>query len=318
MKHILATIACLLSFSAAAASDDYPTKVITIVSPFGPGTASDTVIRALAQRLAPVLKVPVIVDNRPGANGMIATARAAKAAPDGYSLILTTGTTVSQNPWLFKDIQYDPLRDFAGIAVLGGFPLSVIVAANSPYQTIEELLKAIKSSDSGITYATAYGMQTVCGEMLGKQANGKVLAIPHKSTPLAVLDVLAGRIAFACGETATTLSLIQNRTLHALAVLDPAGSRYLPAVPTIQKTNPDFPKMQSWIGLAGPAGLPKDKIQLLSDAIYKIAADPSFTDSLSVIGYEPTPMNAAQTTQFMKDDNLRWKGLIQQVRIQPQ
>ena len=214
MKRIFAAVAFMISAFVHAASP-YPEKSITIVNPFGAGTASDTVIRALGNRLGSALNVPVVVENRPGANGIVGTLRGVRAPNDGYTIFVTTGTTVSQNPWLFKDINYDPMTDFVGIAVLGGFPLSIVVPPQSPYRDFKELMQAIHTSTQGITYATAYGMQTVCGELLGKAAKGKVLGIPYKSTPPAVLDVTAGRVAFACGETATTLSALRPDTAGA-------------------------------------------------------------------------------------------------------
>ncbi|WP_033451485.1 tripartite tricarboxylate transporter substrate-binding protein, partial [Bordetella pertussis] len=137
-------------------------------------------------------------------------------------------------------------------------------------------------------------------------------------TPPAVLDVTAGRVAFACGETATTLSALQGRTLRALAVINPGGSKYIPGVPSVQESLPDFPIMQSWIGLAAPRGIDSKKVELLSREIYKIASDPAFADSLSGLGYASTPMDAAATAQFMKSDFSRWRDLIKHVGIQPQ
>ncbi|WP_019248064.1 Bug family tripartite tricarboxylate transporter substrate binding protein, partial [Bordetella pertussis] len=317
MKRIFAAVAFMISAFVHAASP-YPEKSITIVNPFGAGTASDTVIRALGNRLGSALNVPVVVENRPGANGIVGTLRGVRAPNDGYTIFVTTGTTVSQNSWLFKDINYDPMTDFVGIAVLGGFPLSIVVPPQSPYRDFKELMQAIHTSTQGITYATAYGMQTVCGELLGKAAKGKVLGIPYKSTPPAVLDVTAGRVAFACGETATTLSALQGRTLRALAVINPGGSKYIPGVPSVQESLPDFPIMQSWIGLAAPRGIDSKKVELLSREIYKIASDPAFADSLSGLGYASTPMDAAATAQFMKSDFSRWRDLIKHVGIQPQ
>lgn len=316
MRKLIAVILFLMSAIACAATS-YPDKPITIINPFGAGTASDTVIRAMANRLGPILNVPIIVENRPGANGIVGTAKGIRAPADGYTIFVTTGTTASQNPWLFKDIHYDPLSDFVGIAVLGGFPLSIVVPPDSPYRTFDDLMRAIRESSKGITYATAYGMQTVCGELLGKVAQGKVLGIPYKSTPPAILDVISGRVAFICGETATTLSALQSHTLRAIAVLNPSGSKYIPGVPPIQNTMPSFPAMQSWIGLAGPRGIDKQKVQLLSRAIYEIAAAPAFAESLSALGYAATPMRADATVEFMKGDFSRWEGLIKQVGIEP-
>lgn len=318
MKQALFSLFAAISMCCGTALAAYPDKPVTIVVPFAAGSATDNIARALASRLSPKLQVPVVVVNRPGANGLIGTAFGAKSDNDGYTLTAVTGTTVAQNPWMFKNLNYDPLADFQSIGLLGGFALAIVVQENSPYQTYDDLLKGIREKRGSLSYATSYGMQTVCGETVKEGSGEDVLSIPYKSSPQSIVDLIGGNLTFVCADLATALGAINSKQIRALTVLVPEGSRYLPGVKPIQESNPDFPTMQSWVGLAAPQGIAPDRLQVLSKAVYAAAQEPELAKSLSAVGFEPKPMNAADFSVFMKDEHQRWKKLIQQAGIEPQ
>ncbi|HEY0295448.1 MAG TPA: tripartite tricarboxylate transporter substrate binding protein [Bordetella sp.] len=307
-------LACYQSVASAA----YPEHAITIVVPFAAGSATDNIVRALASKLSPKLNVPIIVEDRAGANGIIGTSHGAKAEHDGYTLTAITGTTIAQNPWMFKDMSYDPLKDFQAVGRLGGFTLAIVVKADSPYHSYSELLSDIRQGKNNVSYATSYGMQTVCGEMVGRDAGGKVLSVPYKSSPQSMVDLMGGMVTFVCADLATSLSGLNGKTIKALTVLMPEGSRYLPDVVPVQKSWPKFPAMQSWVGIAAPTGIPQDRLKILSDAVYSVALDPDFAKSLAAVGFASTPMDAQKFTAYMHDEYSRWKMLIQQAGIVPQ
>jgi tripartite-type tricarboxylate transporter receptor subunit TctC len=311
---ILACLACLQGNANAA----YPDKPITIIVPFAAGSATDNIVRALAAKLSPKLNTSVIVEDRAGANGIIGTSHGAKMERDGYTLTAITGTTIAQNPWMFKTLNYDPLKDFQAVGRLGGFSLAVVVKADSPYNTYDDLLNAIRQGKGNVSYATSYGMQTVCGELVGREAGGKLLSVPYKSSPQSMVDLMSGTVTFICADLATSLSGLNGKSIKALTVLMPDGSRYLPDVASIQKARPDFPAMQSWVGIAAPTGIPADRLKLLSDAVYAVALDPDFANSLSAVGFESTPMDSKQFMGFMTTEYARWKTLIQQAGIVPE
>ncbi|MGU3495883.1 Bug family tripartite tricarboxylate transporter substrate binding protein [Xanthobacteraceae bacterium A53D] len=317
MKHLVYLILGLLICWQGPAWATYPDRPITLIVPFAAGSATDNITRALASRLSSKLGVAVVVDNRPGANGIIGTTNGAKAVNDGYTLVAVTGTTIAQNPWMFKRLSYDPLVDFEPIARLGGFTLAILVRADSPYNTYDDLIQAIKAK-ADISYATSYGMQTVCGQTVGRDAGGEVLSVPYKSSPQSILDLMGGTFTFVCSDLATGLgSVISNKT-KALAVLMPEGSRYLPNVSPVQKTWPSFPPLQSWVGVVVPKGVAPDRMKILSDAINEVAKTPEFAQSLESVGFEPKPMEAVPFGAYMKEEHQRWKGLIEQAGIEPQ
>lgn len=311
-KLVFWMLGSLVVCQAAAAA--YPDRPITIVVPFATGSATDNIVRALSNKLSPLLNTPVVVENRAGANGAIGTQRGATAEPDGYTLTAVTGTTIAQNPWMFKRLNYDPLKDFQAVGRLGGFTLAIVVKGDSPYDTYDDLLKGIRGGKN-VSYATSYGMQTVCGETVRHDAGGDLLAVPYKSSPQSMVDLMGGMVTFVCADLATSLGSLNNKSVKALAVLMPEGSRYLPGVVSIQKTHPDFPQMQSWVGIAAPAGIPADRLKLLSDAVHTVALDPEFAESLSAVGFEPTAMDAQSFTDYMKQEYDRWKTLIEKAGI---
>lgn len=311
---ILGGLVCWQSAACAA----YPDKPITLIVPFAAGSATDNIARAFAAKLSPKLHVPVVVENKAGANGIIGTVDGAKARPDGYTLEMLTGTTVAQNPWMFKRLPYDPLKDFRAIGLLGGFSLAIVVRGNSPYNTYDDLLKAVHGGKSNISYATAYGMQTVCGETVAHDAGGEVLSIPYKASPQAIVDLMGGTVTFICADLATGLSGITSKKIKALTVLVPKGSPYLPGVKPIQESWPNFPTMQSWVGIAAPKGIASDRLKILSDASFAVAQMPEFAQSLAAVGFEPNPMDAASFSNYMKDQYQEWKTLIQKAGIKPQ
>ncbi|MBV7483841.1 tripartite tricarboxylate transporter substrate binding protein [Bordetella sp. BOR01] len=318
MKRLLYWILGGLVGWQGAAYAAYPDKPITLIVPFAVGSATDNIARALAAKLSPELKVPIVVENRAGANGLIGTATGAKADNDGYTVTAVTGTTIAQNPWMFKRLNYDPLKDFQAIGRLGGFSLAVVVRGDSPYNTYDDLLKAIRQGTGEISYATAYGMQTVCGEMVAHDAEGQVLSVPYKSSPQAIVDLMGGTLTFVCADLATGLSGITSKKIKALTVLVPEGSRYLPGVEPVQKSWPEFPIMQSWVGLVAPKGIAPDRLKILSDAVRTVAQTPEFAQSLAAVGFEPTPMDASSFDRYMKDEYQRWETLIKQAGIEPQ
>lgn len=302
------------AFAAAAA---YPERPVSIIVPFAVGTATDSIIRQLAEGLHGKFGVPFIVQNLPGANGIIGTDRAARAAPDGYTLMAASGTTMSQNPWFFKTIPYNP-ASFEPIARIGGFPLAVVVRRQAPWHTMAELLDAARTSPRPLSYGTAYGMQTVCGELLKKAAGADLISVSYKGTPQEMTDLLSGQINLMCAEFATGLNVIRNGQARALAILTKKRSHYLPDVPTMGELKIPFPEMHSWIGVLAPHGTPAEIVNSISQATLAITTQPEFSRKLESIGFESAVLDASGFSKFLVQDRKIWGVLIKQAGIAPQ
>ena len=195
-----------LTLSGLAGAQAYPTKNVTLLVPFAAGSSTDIMTRLVAKGLNERLKTShFIVDNKPGANDTIASDVVAKARPDGYTILIGTGTTHTQVPWMMKSLFYDPVKDFEPVAGIGGVPLAVMVANSSPIRTMDDLRKTVAASPGKYAYGTAFGMATVCGENIRRGFNIDLVQVPYKSSPQAITDLIGGRFSFMFADTSTAL-----------------------------------------------------------------------------------------------------------------
>src|SRR5512132_2144021 len=230
-----------LSFGLAAHADTYPSKPITIIVPFGPGSATDTIARVVAQQLGAALKQSVVVEDRPGANGALSALYVARAAPDGYTLFMSTNSPHSAAPFLMKNIGYDPVKDFTAITRMGSYTLMLCVHPSIPAKSVKDLIEYAKANPGKLSFASGNTSGVVAGETLKHWAEIDMLHVPYKSAPPALNDVLAGRVSMMFTDLPTR---------------DEAGV-----------TGFD---MDSWAGIFAPAGTPADIITLLNAELRKI------------------------------------------------
>src|SRR5262249_28978584 len=208
---------------------------ITMVVPFGPGSATDTLARIIGQNLAPALKQPIVIDDKPGANGAIAAALAARAAPDGYTLFLSTNSPHSAAPSLNKTLAYDPIRDFAAVSRVGSFTLMLVLNPAVPAKSIPELIAYAKAHPGELSFASGNTSGVVAGELLKAWAGINIVHVPYRSSPPAVNDVVGGRVSMMFADLITSLPHVQANTLRALAVTRTQRSTLIPVLPTMQE-----------------------------------------------------------------------------------
>src|SRR5581483_6041520 len=216
-------VAAVLVLCAATANkplhaDSYPSKPITIITAFGPGSASDTITRAVAQPLGVALKQSVVVEARPGANGAISAMYVARAPADGYTLLMTTNSPSSAVPFLMKNVPYDPIKDFTPVSRLGSFTLILVLNPSVPAKSVKELIAYGKANPGKLTFASGNTSGVVAGETLKHWAGIDMLHVPYKSTPPAIQDLLAGRVSMMFTDLTTGLPHVRAGTLRALAV----------------------------------------------------------------------------------------------------
>ena len=315
----IGAIALAMVCSAALSATDpaYPTKPIRLVVPFAAGSATDSVGRILADELTRRLGQTVIVDNRAGAFGQIAADFVAHSAADGYTLFMTTNTTHSANPHLYKKLPYDPIKDFDPIARVGILPFMLVINPTLPAKTTAEFLAYAKANAATLSYATASSASLIGAETINHLAKLNMVGVQYKASPQAMLDVVTGRVQVMVADFATAMPQVKAGKLRVLGVASAKRSALLPEVPAIAETIPGY-DIVSWNGLFAPAGLaPEIKTRLARETL-EILALPDTKKRLAVIGFEVDTMPTEPFTRYVRDEITYWGKLVHDAGIQPE
>jgi tripartite-type tricarboxylate transporter receptor subunit TctC len=313
-----ALLVLCVTLPAAAFAQSYPSRAITVVTPFAAGSGTDTITRIIGKRLTAALGQSVIVDNKPGANGIIAASAVTHAPPDGYTLFATGNTTHSADPSLVKDLPYDPVRDFAPIVRTGNFTFVLVVGKNFPAHSVAELTAYARSHPGKVTYASANSPGIVAGAILGKRADIDLTHVPYKSSPQALTDVMAGRVSMSFIDFATASPYLKSGALRALAVTSTERSALLPNLPTMQEAGIAPFNVTSWSGYFGPAGLPPAIVTRLHDEIARIVATPDIKAQLAGLGFDAFSTSPQELEAFVKSEIQNWHGMAKDADIEPQ
>lgn len=307
----------LLSTQLALAQA-YPNRQITLVIPFAAGSGTDAVARTVAQRLTERLKQPVVVENKAGASAQIAAQFVAAAKPDGYTLFMTTNTSHSSNPSLFKTLRYDPIKDFTPIVRVGEIPFALAVHPSVPAKTLKELIDYAKANPGKLSYATPNSTSLVASETIKRLAGIDMVGIPYKASPQALTDLVGGQVQVYVVDFVSGLSMLRSDKIRVLGVTTANSSNMLPGVPPIGNLVKGF-DMTSWNGIFGPAGLPPAIVDLINSEVQQVLAEKEVQDKLGLIGFEiwlsKTP---AEFTKYVADQLTNWTGLIKQAGINPE
>lgn len=311
---LLAGAASLAPFTSWA-QGAYPNRPIQLIHGFGAGGNADVVARLVGQKLQESLKQPVVVEIKSGAGGSIASNAVAKAAPDGYSLVMLTGAhTVSAA--LRKSMPYDAVKDFAFLSTVSSFPFVVAVRAEHPAKSLAELLAMARKDPDKISF-TSVGVgstQHMVGELLGATAQVKLLHIPYRGGGAPVQAVIAGDVDVLTDTLTVAAPHIKSGRLRALAITSADPWPSAPGVPTVSTVLPGF-EVRSWLGLAAPAGTPADVVQKLAAEIHKALKAPDLQQALAQAGSAAAPSTPEQMRAMVGSEIARWRDVIQQVGI---
>lgn len=319
MKILASLLAAVsLAWSAAAPAQTYPAAPITLVVPFAAGSGTDAVARAVGQKLSERLKQPVLIDNKPGASAQLGAQFVAKAKPDGYTLFMTTNTSHSANPSLFKTLRYDPIKDFTPIARVGELPFALVVNPNLPVRSLKELIDYAKANPGKLSYATPNSTSLVASETIKRIAGLDMIAVPYKSSPQAMTDLLGGQVNVYVVDFGSGMAMLKTDRIRTLAVTTAESSRILPGVPPVGATVPGF-DLTSWNGIFGPAGLPAPVVERLNAELQVVLADRDVQDKLAQIGFQVSPSKTPEEfARYVADQLIHWTGLIKQAGIKPE
>jgi tripartite-type tricarboxylate transporter receptor subunit TctC len=314
----LVVLSVLLAVGEAAAQTDYPTRMVRLIVGFGPGSSPDIVARIIGDRLFQVWNRPVVIENVTGAAGNIAGERVARAAPDGYTLLLAANSGLAINPHLYR-MSYDPVRDLAPISQLCSYANILAVNNDLPATNVQELVALARAQPGALTYGSAGTGTTLhlAGELLKSMAKIDIRHIPSRTATPFSLDVVAGRISMMFGPPTALLPLAREGKVKALAVTSSQRQASAPDLPTMTESGfPGF-EVTAWFGLMAPAGTPPTIIEKLHGETARILALPDVRKRFEDLGIEPIGNSPSEFAAIIKAEGRKWAKVIKEAGISP-
>jgi tripartite-type tricarboxylate transporter receptor subunit TctC len=315
----LSILAAVFAFAAAPAhAQQYPSRPVTVVVPFAAGGGSDLLARLVAQKLEEKLGKPFIIENRPGAGTTLAAMQVVRAAPDGYTLMQATSSTMAINVSMQKKMPYEPLKDLVPVALLSSSPFFLVVNNNSPVKTVADLIALAKAKPNSLNYGSGGpgSMHHLSTELLQNLAGIHMTHVPYKATPPAMNDLLAGHIQVLFGDTTSTLPFINQGTVRGVAVTTAKRSPARPDIPAVAETVPGY-ESASWQMLVAPGATPPDVIALLNREVHAIFSDPAVIAELTKRGVGPALTgNPAEVQDFVKKEIVRWSDVVRRAGLE--
>ena len=313
----IVTLGLALSCAAGpAAAQEYASKPVRMVVPYAPGGGTDVLSRAIGERLQGALGQPVLIENRPGANGAIGSELVAKSAPDGYTLVVVTGTHVI-NPFLQK-VPFDTLKDFTPVTFAALSKMVLVSGLQQPFASVKELIAYAKANPGKVAIGNSEAATMLTGELLKLMAGIDLQQVPYKGGAPLMTDVVGGHIPVAVTSVTTVMPFYKGHKLRVLGVSSKQRSGAMPDVPTIAEAGVPGYDVQSWYAILGPRGLPKPIADKLQREVAKIVATPAMKERFETLGAEAAATTPEETAAIMKADMDKWAGVIQKVGIKPQ
>ena len=310
----LIAAAMLLAPAPASAQAAYPARAIKLIVPFPAGGGTDLIAREVANKVAVANGWSIIIDNKPGSGGNLGVDAAAKSAPDGYTLVLGQTSNLAINPTLYPKLPYNPEKDLTPIVTVASAPLALVVAADSPYKTVADVVAAAKAKPGTLNYASS-GSGTVAHlatELLQKTAGVTFTHVPYKGAAQGSTDLIGGQIQMYMSSVPTLIGFVKSGKMRILAVTSAKRTADLPAVPTVAESGFKGFEAVTWFGIAGPAGLPKDVVAKLNSAFNKALQDPEVRKKLASQGTDALGGTPEQFAKLIHDDIGRWGPIVKE------
>jgi tripartite-type tricarboxylate transporter receptor subunit TctC len=313
--RLLLPVCAFLVFNVNAQT--YPSKPVKLIVPFPAGSATDHVARLAGSQLQEALGQPFVVENKAGAQGAIAAAEVAKAAPDGYTLMVTTNTPHAANVSLFKKLQYDPVKDFAPITRFGTTSFMLMVKPDFPAKDLKEFLSYVRKQPGKLSAGYGSAGSQVSLAMLKQLGKLDVVEVPYKGIPQAITDTMGGSLHFTFVDLANAMAQAKGGKLRGLAVTSLKRTSLAPDLPAIAEELPGY-EIIAWFGLVAPAKTPEVVVQRLNEVLMKALARPDVKDKFAAIGADVQPMNPAEFGKFIQAEVAKWATLVKLAGIQPE
>ncbi len=313
LRQVFAALA-LAAFAAAAPAQDYPAKPIRLIVPFPPGGGTDIAARTVANKLSETLRWTFVVENKPGAGGNLGVEQAVKSPPDGYTLVIGQTSNLAINPALYAKLPYDPLKDLSPIALIVSAPVVLVVAANSPYKSLGDLLAAARRDPGAVTFASP-GNGTVshlAGELLQRASGVKFTHVPYKGAAQAMTDLLGGQVQSFMSSVPSALAQIKGGRLRAIAVTSAKRAAEMPEVPAIAESGYAGFDATTWYGLLAPAGTPAAVIKRLNAEVNRALGMPDVSGRLAAEGGEVLGGSPERFASLLKVDHAKWGRIVKE------
>ncbi len=317
--RLAAAFAGAVLSAAAFAQGAYPNKPIKVIVPFAPGSATDQVARAFTAKLQETLGQPLVVDNKPGANGMLGADATAKSPADGYTIMIGTNSTNAALKSLMKKLPYDQDTAFSSVAYLGHVPLVVAINNDVPAKTLKEFIDIAKGKPGSVTFASASTSQLVSSEMLASMAGVQMTNVPYKSGPAAMTDLIGGQVNMFTADFAVMLPQVNGGKVRGLAVTSSKRSSAIPSLPTVNEALglKDY-ELIAYFAAFAPAGTPRDIVDKLNQAFNAAAASKDIQDRFASIGFTIEPGKPEDLDRRNRAETAKWAKAIRDAKIEPQ
>lgn len=311
-----AAIAAMLALPAAA--QEFPSKGIKFIVPFAAGSATDSLARILGEHVGRSLGKPVVVENLPGASGVLAAQNAARAEPDGHTVLITTNTTHGANQSLLKNVPYDAVTSFEPIGKLGTITLALTTHPSVPAKTVKELVAHAKANPGKLTFGAGSSSSRIAGEMLKSLAGLDLTYVPYRSNPQAITDLLGGQIAIVFADISTTLPQVKAGKINGLAVSTAKRSPLAPDLPTMAEAGVPGYDLAAWFAAFAPAKTPRPIVDKLNQALTAALNDKATQERLLAAGIEPETSTPDELKAFVPVEIRKWAEIVKAAGIQPE
>ncbi len=317
-RRLLLASTAALSIGGAAKADSFPNGPFRIIVPFGPGSATDQSARNVAEGLNRAFGVAAVVENKPGANGVIAAEVAAKAKPDGQTIFVCSNTAAASNVAMMKSLSYDPLKDFDPVTIIGRAPVFMIVNAKVEAKSAPEFAALCKRQPGKINFGSGSASTRISGELFKAKAGVYMVHVPYKSTPAALQDLMAGHVQMCFADPVTSLPQVKAGTVRCLGVGSRGRYKLTPDIPTlIEQGIPDF-ELMTWTGILLPRGVPQPVQTKLREAMLKAITDPTYVERQAQGGSEIAPSSPEEMRRIMVAEIQLYRDMMKIAGIEPE
>jgi tripartite-type tricarboxylate transporter receptor subunit TctC len=310
-RRLLGAAALLAMPGIARAQGEWPSRPIRIVVGFAAGGSTDITTRILQPKLQALLGQTIVVENRAGAGGNLATEVVVRSAPDGYTLLMGTIGALAINPTLYRSLPFDPQADLTPISLSGNVLNVLVVPVDRPWRRLEDLLAAARAQPDGLSYGSSGvgGAGHLAGALLDQMAGIRTVHVPYRGGGPMITDLIGGKVDFAFSTAPTSLPQVEAGRLRALAVPTARRAAVLPEVPAVAETVPGY-EVANWYALLGPKGLPAPIVARLNAAMRAALSDPEIAGKLARDGVDPTPSSAEELAAFIRDETAKWAPIV--------